>query len=58
MYVCECLQYAAELARLNKELAEIKNEYEVSSREDMQRVVEQNFKSDSCLNDAELQEYR
>ena len=47
-----------ELARLNKELAEIKNEYEVSSREDMQRVVEQNFKSDSCLNDAELQEYR
>ena len=58
MYVCECLQYAAELARLNKELAEIKNEYEVSSREDMQRVVEQNFESDSCLNDAELQEYR
>lgn len=52
------LQYAAELARLNKELAEIKNEYEVSRKEDMQRVVEQNFESDSCLNEVELQEYR
>ncbi len=52
------LQYAAELARLNKELAEIKNKYEVSSREDMQRVIEQNFQSDACLNEVELQEYR
>ena len=52
------LQYAAELARLNKELAEIKNEYEVSRREDIQRVVEQNFQSDSRLNEVELQEYK
>lgn len=52
------LQYAEELARLNKELAEIKNEYEVSRKEDMQRVVEQNFQSDSYLNEVELQEYR
>ena len=55
---CTLLQYAAELARLNKELAEIKNEYEVSRREDMQRVVEQNFQSDSHLNEVELQEYK
>ena len=50
------LQYAAELARLNRELAEIKNEYEVNRREDMLRVVEQNFQSDLSLNEVELQE--